>query len=116
MNITKKPKLLQYTDSIGVVRDDFYSRSSLYKRENILSAHSLLSFKNCVNMIRDDHSDKLKVLIVYENLINCNDKNINELKSISSKLDIIVLCGTQASLDYLWENKNFMSIFTELNF
>ena len=116
MNILKKPKLLQYTDPIGVVRDDFYSRSSLYKRENALSAHSLLSFNNCINMIRDDHSDKLKVLIVYENLINCNDNNIYDLMSISSKLDIIVVCGTQSSLDYLCENKSFMSIFTELNF
>jgi len=112
---TRKPKLLQYTDKIGDVRDSFNSeKHKPYKREHVLSAHSQNSFENCIDMVNSD--TKLKVLIVYENLLNCgNSENVDKLMSISDALDIIVVCGTQASLDYLWENKHFLSIFTELN-
>ena len=115
MMFTKKPKLYQYAEEIGKIRDQYNAdKFSKYNRNNILSAHSQNAFNNCINMMKTDKDNVLKVLILYENIINCNVDNVEKLTEVANKLDIVAVCGNQLSLDYLWENKQFMSIFTDL--
>lgn len=119
----RKLTLKQFNENVDDIAKDFLRThytldNKKYKPDNILVAHDIDEFNNFIGLMNTNESSQFKIIVLYESiLMNDIDKlntspNIEKLKSVKDKLEYVVVCGNQHSLDYLWESDSFKKIFS----
>ena len=117
----RKLKLKQFNESVGDIAKDFF-RTHLSKRKDkimIHAVHNTHDFDNFIDMVNNDINNTIsRVVVLYESILMTDidqqntSPNIEKLKSIKDKLEYVVVCGNQHSLEYLWGSDSFTKMFT----
>lgn len=61
------------------------------------------------NTVGGTNTQKM-ILIVYESVLNDNDNNLKALQNNHSRIELIVVCGNERSIEYLLNNEIFKKV------
>jgi hypothetical protein len=116
----KSCKYIQFNDSVDDVAADFLKSHSTfennrYTENNIVVVHTTKEFNDFIDLMKSDTTKK--IIVLYESILMLqidsfnNSTNIEKLKSVKDKLEYVIVCGNQHSLEYLWGSDAFTGMF-----
>lgn len=113
----------QFYDSVDDIACDFFKSHSTYDNQkytqnNIIKVHNNHEFFEFIDMMGTNEHNMIKVVVLYESILLMdvdefnNSPNIKRLASVKDKLEYVIVCGNQHSLEYLWESDAFREMFS----